>query len=366
MSITSALARFIKTSARFLSAIVGIVVLVLVIAWMSGAFREKIAPGKSPFDRRSSKGLETVAVTTLQTTEQVEAVGTVQPRMRTDVASRLLATINEVHVDPGDRVQQGQLLATLDDREVQAQLREAEAAASGIEADLAVREREYTRYKQMFAENAVTRENFDQIEGAYRVTQAQLRRTNEQINRIEVMLTYSQITAQASGIVADRYLDPGDLAVPGKPLLTIHDPNELELHASVREGLSGRVAVGMELPVRIDALSRTMNGSVREIVPRAEVPSRSLLVKVTLPQKELDGIYIGMFGRLSIPVGSIDRIVVDDAVVQRIGQLEVVDVVRDDGALDRRFIRTGLRIGKMTEILSGLNPGDRVAKPAAT
>ncbi len=108
----------------------------------------------------------------------------------------------------------GQQLVVLDDREVQAQLREADAAAAGIEADLAVRQREYERYRRMFEENAVTKEDFDRIEGAYQVTQAQLQRMQEQANRIKIMVTYTQIIAQASGVVADRYVDPGDLAVP--------------------------------------------------------------------------------------------------------------------------------------------------------
>lgn len=363
MRIHRTLSRILKSVFRFVPVIAGIVVLVLVIAWMSGWFRQKIPPGKNPSKGRLVSGLRTVEVKALQTTEEVDAVGTVQPRTKTEVASRLLATINEITVDPGDQVQQGQLLVTLDDREIQAQLREAEAAASGIAADLAVREREYLRYKQMFAEKAVPKDAFDQAEGAYQMTQAQLRRTNEQINRIKVMLTYTQIKAQTAGVVAGRQADPGDLAGPGKPLLTIHDPNELELHASVREGLAGRVRVGMKLPVRIDALSRDMTGTVREIVPRADATSRSVLVKVTLPQNQLEGLYIGSFGRLSIPVGNIDRVVVAGDAVQRIGQLDIVDVLGDDRTLERRFVRTGLRFGDQIEILSGLNVKETVALP---
>ena len=166
--------------------------------------------------------------------------------------------------------------------------------------------------------------------------------------------------------MSDRYLDPGDLAVPGKPLLTIHNPNELELHASVREGLAGKIRVGMTLPVRIDALSRKMTGTVREIVPHADAMSRSVLVKVTLPADQLGGLYIGMFGRISILVGNIDRIVIDNKAMQRVGQLETVDVVRSDGTLERRFVRTGLRIGDKVEILSGLLTGETVVRPSAT
>jgi len=362
MRIFSSITQVFSRARSFVPAVGGTLILVVVIAWMSGAFREKIEPGENSYRRKSTAGLETVKVTTIKTTQDVDAVGTIQPRMKTDVASRLLATINEINVDPGDRIEQGQLLATLDDREIQAQLREAEAASSGIEADLAVRKRDYGRYKRMFAEKAVTKEAFDQIEAAFQMSQAQLLRTNEQINRIKVTLTYAQIKAQTSGVVADRYLDPGDLAVPGKPLLTVHNPDELELHANVREGLAGNIRIGMQLPIRVDALSRSMIGTVREIVPQAEIASRSLLVKLTLPDDSLDGLYIGMFGRLSIPVGSINRIVVDHRAVELIGQLEVVYVVSTDGTLKRRFIRTGPRLGDKTEILSGLIAGDTVAR----
>lgn len=356
----------VKSVIRILPAIVGVVVLIVVLAWMSGTFHQKIPPGTKPYEQRRVSGQETVAVEVFRGVERVDAVGTVEPRRKTDVASRLLATINEITVEPGDRISKGQLLATLDDREVQAQLGEAEAAAAGIDADLAVRARDYQRYQQMFREKAVTKEAFDQIEGAFRVAQAQLRRTQQQINRIRVMLTYSQIKAQTAGVVADRYVDPGDLAVPGKPLLTIHNPDELELHANVREGLTGDIRVGMKLPVRVDALARNMTGTVREIVPRAEAASRSVLVKVTLPSDQTKGLYIGMFGRLSIPVGKIDRVVVSADAVQRVGQLDLVDVVEQDGTIERRFVRTGLRLGDKIEILSGLIPGQTVVRSSST
>ena len=203
---------------------------------------------------------------------------------------------------------------------------------AGVNADLAVRERDYRRYKQMFAENAVTKEDYDRIEGAFQVTQAQLRRAQQQVERIQIMLTYASIKAQDGGIVSDRFADPGDLAAPGKPLLAIHDPTELELHASVRESLAAHLRLGQKLRVKVEAAQIDTEATVREIVPRAEAASRSVLVKVTLheqPQPETvkDQLYIGMFGRLQIPVGQLDRVVVAADAVQRIGQLDVVDVV---------------------------------------
>ena len=155
----------IRNVPRLLPLPAGIAGVVLILMWMSGAFRNKIAPGIDAHEKRSVADLTVVPVTKLQTTQRVDAVGTVQPRHKTDVAARLLATIDQIEVEPGDRVEAGDLLITLDDREIQAQLRETEAAVAGIEADLAVRLRDYDRYKQMVKEGAVTKEDFDRVEG---------------------------------------------------------------------------------------------------------------------------------------------------------------------------------------------------------
>jgi multidrug efflux pump subunit AcrA (membrane-fusion protein) len=153
-------------------------------------------------------------------------------------------------------------------------------------------------------------------------------------------------------------------------LLAIHDPSDLELHASVGESLAAHLRLGQTLRVRVDATQIDTKGTVREIVPRAEAASRSVLVKVTLPQQpqtanDTNQLYIGMFGRLQIPVGQLDRLVVAVGAVQRIGQLDVVDVVTDKNWLERRYVRLGERFGSDVEILSGVRLGERIALPGS-
>jgi membrane fusion protein, multidrug efflux system len=344
---------------RTVPIVIGLIVLVTVIGWMEGFFDSKIQAGVDPGEERLVGNVSTARVTALETTETAEAVGTIQPRQKTEIAARLLSTIQEVLVEPGARVSAGDVLIILDDREIQAQLREVEAARMGVESDLAVRQREFQRYKQMFSEKAVSKEDFDRIEGMFLVTQSQLKRTDEQVSRMNVMLSYAKIIAPREGIITDRFADPGDLAAPGKPLLTMHNPDELELHASVRESLAQDVTPGQKLAVHIDSLNLNLEGTVREIVPQAESLSRSVLVKIALPVDSTVGVYIGMFGRLAIPIGETERVVVQSSAIQRMGQLEVVDVVQD-GKLERRFVRSGKRFGDQTEILSGLDVGETV------
>jgi RND family efflux transporter MFP subunit len=346
---------------RLASILVAVGLLVATIAWMSGAFLSKVSPGVVQQERLTAEGRTVLPVEILRTPETFDAVGTVQPRHKTSVAGQILAVIREVKVNPGDPVQLGQVLVVLDDRELQAQLREAEAAATGARADLDVRRGDYKRYEQMFREKAVSKEDFDRIEGAYKGALAQVSRVEEQVARMRVMLSYTEVKAQAAGIVGDRYVDPGDLAVPGKPLLTLYDPKERELHASVPENLVSDVREKMELRVRIDAVNRECHGVVREIVPQAQQASRSLLIKVTLPPEAVRVVYVGMYGRLWIPVGHIDRIVVPAAAVQSVGQQDIVDVVGEGEAIQRRFVTVGRRFGDKLEILSGLAVGERVA-----
>ena len=346
-----------------LSALGGLAVLALFLAWMGGAFRPKVPPGEVPVERLSAAGRVVVPVERWHGEETVAAVGSVQPRRKADVASQLLASILEVRVQPGDRVQAGDLLVVLDDRELLAQQREATAAVGAAEADLTLRRQDLDRAKKLVATRAIGQEDYDRIASAAAVARAQLARSKEQVARIEVQIGYTRIKAATAGVIADRYADPGDLAVPGKALLTLQEPGVLELHAAVPESLALRLGLGQKLPLRVDAAGLAGQGTVREIVPLAQQATRSVLVKVSLPPDQSAPVYAGMFGRVSIPVGEADRLLLPAAAVQRVGQLELVDVVGRDGRLERRFVRTGRDYDGKVEILSGLAEGERVALP---
>ena len=348
---------------RFLSIILGIILLVAAIGWMSGVFRSKIQPGVVEMQQEKEKPRTLATVEQLPLLQTINVVGTVEARRKTEVAGQILATIREVKVNAGDAVHIGQTLAILDDREIQAQLRESEAAASGAQADLEVRKRDLARYQEMLDGKAVTKEEFDRVQGAYKAAEAQMKRIEQQIARIKVMLTHTEIEAHAAGIVANRYVDPGDLAAPGKTLFTLYDPRERELHASIPESLMSDIKLDASLLVRIDAVGREWQGIVREIVPQAQEASRSILIKITLPAEAADVVLVGMFGRLSIPTGEAKLIVVPTQAVRHVGQEDIVEVIGKNEKVERRFVRTGQVYGGKTEILSGLNVGEKVVLP---
>lgn len=336
----------------------------LFLAWMGGAFHDKVRPGVEPVERPSAAGRTLVTAERTTEVETVTAVGSVQPRKRTDVASLLLAAIREVKPRPGDRVKAGEVIVTLDDRDLLAQQREAVAARATAEADLAARRADYERLKSLRAGSSVSAEELTRVEGAFRVAETQVRRATETIGRIEVQLTYTRIAAGTDGVVADRFVDPGDLATPGKPLLSVYDPADLELHAAVPESLAAGLRLGQKLPVRIDASGLSVDAPVREVVPQAQQASRSVLVKLALPEQTARPSLPGMFGRLVVPVGRAERVWLPAAAVQQRGQLDLVEVEDGGGRLARRFVRLGREADGRLEILSGLTAGERVALSA--
>ncbi len=347
------------------TATLAVVGLVAFLAWMGGAFREKVQPGEVTVPRESAGGRPRAKVESRRIEDTATAVGSVQPRRRTEVSAQLLARILDVKVRPGDLVKPDQELVLLDNRELLAQQAEALATVTATEADLLVRKTDFTRAQNEREKGVISVAEFARYEGAMKVAEAQVKRVKEAVNRLDVQLTYTKIIAGSRGIVADRFADPGDIATPGKPIMVVYDPAELELHVNVPESLAPEIREGQQLAVQIEAAGlRDAMGSVREVVPQAQQASRSVIVKVTLPKvPSVKPLLPGMFGRVSIPVGTVERLFVPPAAVRQLGQLDLVEVVEPDNTLTRRFVRVGPAVGDRIEILSGLSEGETVALP---
>jgi hypothetical protein len=151
--------------------------------------------------------------------------------------------------------------------------------------------------------------------------------------------------------------------VPGRPLLRIYDPALLRVEAPVRESLAVALAVGDVLRVEVPALGELVEGRIDEIVPFAERGARTLLVKVSLPRSDAR-LFAGMFARVAIPAGERRRLLVPEAAIERVGQLEFVTVVDEDGKSERRLVTSGESgAAGSVEVLSGLRGGERVRVP---
>ncbi|MCA9246722.1 MAG: efflux RND transporter periplasmic adaptor subunit [Planctomycetales bacterium] len=338
---------------------VALVALVGVIAWLAGVFEEKIEP-RAPVNVANSPVSGSTDVVHEVTKDYVEeAIGTLKAASRTVISAKVLATINEIAVSAGDQVEPGDPLVKLDSKDLQARLKQAEQSLIAATATLDEAKANHTRSEQLLERKAIAQATFDEAVRRLHVASAEESRAEQAVSEAKVLLSYATIDAPKAGRVVDRLAEPGDTARPGEPLLVLYDATSLRLEAPVLEKFAVKLRPGDKLDVYIDALDREVESTIDEIVPQADAPSRSFLVKASLPRS--DDLFEGMFGRLRIPVGQRRHLCLATDAIHRVGQLEFVEVVTDDHLVEKRFIKTGRRgMPGQIEVLSGLKAGERV------
>ena len=356
------------------------------------AFLAGMLLGVSTTPLRASDDPATVVAERKIVTEWYEAVGTVRPRTETQISAQVTGQVVEVRVRPGDRVEKGQVLAVLDDRQAASRLDQArqglraarsarEQARGGVAAAEAAHsqaEADFRRIRNFHEAAAATDRELEQAESVYLQARAGLagardaldgaevgiRQAEEVIREAEISKGFTTIEAPESGEVLRRLVEPGDLASPGRPLILLQTAGGLRLEAYVREGLIRQLVSGAELSVEIDPLGARVPATVEEIVPYADPETRTFLVKAAMTPT--DGVFPGMFGKLLIPVGEVEVVAVPSAAVRRVGQLELVRV-RTESGWERRHVKTGGPVGppgsegETLEILSGLDGGETLA-----
>ncbi len=353
------LPRWITTTSILVVFSASVVVLML---WLIGTFRPKVPhEGSSAAMKRPIDAGRLVEVVARSIPLEETAVGAIQPVHRVEIASRLLARVAEVNVIAGQAVAKGEVLVRLESSDLNARRAQAASAVAEAQAALDQAKIEESRLRIAFEKNAVAALEMDRAVHALRGAEAQLARTQQSLSEAETVLDFATIRSPIDGTVVDKRVQAGDTVSPGQVVVTVLDPKRMQMVASVRESLSRYLTVGGQVSVKVDVLDHACSGTVSEIVPESESASRTFQVKVTGPCPE--GVYAGMFGRLSIPVGEETVLLIPREAVRSIGQVEFVDV-GVDGARQRRAVRLGRSIDGHVEVLSGLVAGEKVVVDA--
>jgi multidrug efflux pump subunit AcrA (membrane-fusion protein) len=371
-----------------------LLLLLFMMAWLSGAFIGKVKPGEVKLPEPDIKPKETSQVREVTYPFEAEQVGTIRTKSDTWVSSRIMAQVKEILVSEGAFVKGVEtgtptILARLDDRDLRAKVQQAESnlqaarravemAKAQLSSAQAQRERvsaDYQRYRELYKQGAATAQQLEHMRAQFITAEAQYSAARSDLSRMEAqaaqaeaalaeartMLDYTVIRAPFSGKVVKKTIEVGTMVSPGQPLFYIESPSQPELHAWVAESLIPFISVGERFDVTIDAIKRTIPGVVREIVPQSESPTRTVLVKIALPpDKELVN---GLFGRFTISYGSYSTLVIPKQAVKEVGQVRIVYVRKSDGSISRRFVTVGRTHGDLVEVLTGLTAGEDVIVP---
>ncbi len=303
--------------------------------------------------------LATVERSTDATT--IEVRGIVKPTREAFVSSRVMGPVVAVKVRAGATVAAGQTLIEIQPETSDGQLAQAGGGLAQAEAALALAERNFQRYQALHAENAASELELDMARMQYEQAKGAVAQARGAVQAAGSVASESTVSAPFAGRVVKTMVEVGDLAAPGRPLVQVESREGQQIWLDVREADIQRLAIGDEIPVRLDARPDlgAVTGTVREIEPAADPATHTFTVKVDLGHLQAPS---GLSGRAAITGDAGDRILAPAASVHRRGGLELVVVRAADGTARTLAVTTGAELGDgRVEILSGLDAGDEIA-----
>jgi len=346
-----------RISGRIAGVLLAILLVIALMLWSTGALKAKITPGSLPFNAGKPFKGPTATAAVQSISENLRAVGTITPISPVLLTPRIVGRIVFSRLIAGGKVQKGQVLVRLDSAQLKAQLAQTTAAVLLAKAQLRQAIIDQKRDKTLLATGDVTTATMDVANTAVASDQANLARALAEKQAAQAVLGYTTIRSTINGIVMQKYANVGDTVMPGQMLAKLYDPQKLQLAAVVRESLASLLHLGQPMSVRLEGFHTMVQAHIRQIVPRVNFQSRSFIVKAAA--KFPSGVWPGMYGNLIIPTGSHKVLVVPEASIEHIGQLDLVTLLVH-GQLVRQTVQPGRHIGSMREILSGVVAGQRL------
>lgn len=283
----------------------------------------------------------------------VSVTGTVEPIRTVGINSQLAGAVLAVEAEEGSRVRQGQVLARLDGREVEAQLTSAEAA-------LVLARRTAERSEQLRAQDYITAAEYDRDQAAFIAAQAVR-------DQLRTRAGYATVRAPVAGVVLEKRVEAGDIVPAQSRLFSIGELSTLVVRVPVSELDVSSLSPGDSVPLALDALGgRPMAGRIRRVFPSADTLTRLVPVEVALTgaaaREARPGFLARLHFRLEARGGML--LVPAGAVVEGASGAAVY-LVRE-GRASRRAVRRGDVHQGRVEIREGLAPGDTVVVAGAT
>lgn len=288
--------------------------------------------------------------------------GVVQAVRQTAVAAQVPGAVVSLDVKAGDVVTAGQVLLRLDARAAEQTAAASAAQLQAARAAQAAATKDFERQKQLFQQNYISQAALDRAEAQYKATQAQASAQLAAAGAARTQSGFYVVKAPYEGVVSDVAVVLGDMAMPGRPLLTVYDPRSLRVSVAVPQSAAARLTPGQAMQVDLSGTTAGRITPVKaQVLPTVDPATHTLELRLDLPAG-LPGVAPGMFARAWLPVGgSADaRLFVPARAVVRRAELSGVYVLGPDGRALLRQVRLGRLQGDTVEVLTGVSAGERV------
>ena len=301
---------------------------------------------------------------------QVKSVGTgfeldgvVQPVKQSTISAQSAGRLATLSVKAGDKVRAGQVMATIDDREAQTGVQRSQAQVAQAQAELRNAQSNFERTRDLQSKGFVSAAALDTADAQLKGAQAGRDQATAGAAQSALAQGFTRVSAPFDGWVLQTHAEAGDLATPGKPLLTLYAPLPLRAVVQVPVSRSGvaRAAGAVEVLVQNGGNSKWIRPSATSSVPTADAVSQTIEWRLELPTEAANALLPGQQVRVRFTGGQAERSVVPASAILRRGELTAVYVASAKGFL-LKAVRLGADHGAMgVEVLAGLMPGEQVA-----
>jgi len=301
--------------------------------------------------------------------KEVTIAAEFRPYVEVALHAKVSGYVRKMNVDFGDQVKAGQLMATLEVPELQAELDNAQATEQKAQADYTNAHLIYTRLQSVNKDhpNLVAQQDLDTAEANELTTAAAIAAAKANIEKYQTMVSYTQITAPFDGVVTHRYADPGTLIQAGTssdtqalPLVRVSDNYRLRLDFPVTVDYVKDVQLGDSVEVRVDSLNgKTFTGTISRFTHEVDDNTRTMITEIEVPNPNLE-LMPGMYATVVLKVEKhLQALAVPTEAVAG-EKTPTVYVVNQVNQIEERSVKLGLETADKYEILSGLHEGDLV------
>jgi RND family efflux transporter MFP subunit len=290
----------------------------------------------------------------------ISAVGTIFPWVEAKLSAKIPGKIERIMVQEGSRVNKGDLLIQLEDREYVIALEQAKAQLELAEARLINARGDWQRAQQLFQQKVISPQEYDRLKSLYDIALAQWKTSQSQQRMAETQLENTRIKAPFAGTIVQKYVNEAEQITPGLPLLYLMDISRVKSEVEVSEIYRGNIRLGQEALVLVDSYpGKTFAGKVVQIRPLVDPQSRTFKVTIAIPNQD-NILNAGMFSRVKIQIAHHpNALLVPRSAIVETGGKEVIYKVTDSIA-HMIEVETGYEQDGKIEVIAGIEEGDLV------
>jgi RND family efflux transporter MFP subunit len=286
-----------------------------------------------------------------------------RPYEEVTLHAKVTGYVNKMNVDFGDQVKAGQLLATLEVPELQAELENAQAAKAKAEADYNNAHLIYTRLLSVNQDhpNLVAQQELDTAQANDLTATAAIAAAKADFEKFSTMVSYTQITAPFDGVVTHRYADPGTLIdAESLPVVQVSDNYRLRLDFPVTVDYVKDIRLGDPVEVRVDSLNgKTLAGTISRFTHEVDDNTRTMTTEIEVPNPDLK-LVPGMYATVVLKVEKHPQTLAVPVEAVAGEKSPTVYVLNRNDQIEERPVTLGLETPDKFEILAGLQEGDLV------